>query len=109
MGISAKQVDAALEYLVIDPHPSVVAEYELEKAIKHRKDEYAKCYLQSSGTVGERESTAQLAPAYSDACDKETEARLESRRHEKKVEDCKTIISLYQTVSKNVRATEQLR
>ena len=109
MIVSDENVQAALDYLNLQPHPLAVAEWRLLAAKNKREKIFAELYVQTSGAVRARECTVELQAAFQDAKTAEENAILELAHQKARRLWADKITDLYQTVSANARQAERIR
>jgi hypothetical protein len=109
MIVSDDTVSKALQYLSEDPHPLANAEKAVLFAEKDKNETFAELYLETKGTVKERESQVIIEPAFQAALTTEIEAQAERKRHKQRSEAAEKIIDIWRTQNANVRAAERLR
>ena len=109
MIVSEKNISDALAYLAIDPHPLALARKYVVDAENTAKMIYAKHYLDTSGTVKERECTAESCMGYIAAREAEADAILDLERHKARAKAAEMLISVWQSENANARAAERVR
>lgn len=109
MIVSEKNISDALAYLAIDPHPLALARKYVVDAENHSKRIYAHCFLDATGTVKERESTAETDAGYVDAKSAEGDAILDLERHKARARAAEMLIEVWRSENANVRAAERVR
>lgn len=107
--ISDEQVEAALVYLALDPHPLASAEWELSKARIAREQRHAELYLEVKGTVAERDSRIEGDNEYGDLRYIEAEATFKVVNEKARVKSCDAVIEMWRTLQANARQAERIR
>lgn len=102
-------VQAALEYLGIEPHPAAVTRANVTRAENLRKKAFATEFLNAKGNNEERKAAAEISPVYEAAKTNEEKAIEEFRDHEQRVKRAEMVIDLWRTVQSNIRAAERVR
>ena len=110
MIITDQMVEAALNYLNIDPHPYAVAEYKLAEAKNAKEKKFAELFTATrEGTVKDRECLVEIDPSYQATKTAEARAIRELAAHKARRVWADKITDLYQTVSANTRYAERIR
>jgi hypothetical protein len=109
MIVSEKNISDALAYLAIDPHPLALARKDVVDAENGSKHGYAEFYLQTSGTVKDRESQVEVNELYVSLKETEAEAIMELERHKQRAKAAEMLISVWQSENANARAAERVR
>jgi len=109
MIVSEKNISDALAYLAIDPHPLALARKYVVDAENVAKGVYALLFLESTGTVKERECNAESDDGYVKAKQNEAEAILELERHKARARAAEMLIEVWRSENANVRAAERIR
>jgi hypothetical protein len=109
MIVSEKNISDALAYLAIDPHPLALSRKYVVDAENACKEMYAKVFLQSSGTVKERESEAETNRNYVELKEEEADAILELERHKARARAAEMLIEVWRSENANTRAAERVR
>jgi hypothetical protein len=109
MIVSEKNISDALAYLAIDPHPLALARKYVVDAENATKLAYAQLYLETSGTVKERESCVESDEVFVRAKEVEGEAILDLERHKARARAAEMLIEVWRSENANVRAAERIR
>ena len=109
MIVSDKNVQTALEYLAIDPHPGALARKYLVDAENNSKAVFARLYLAADGAVAAREAIATCAPEYIEAKASEAEAVMELERHRARSKAAEMLLEVWRSENANARAAERIR
>ena len=109
MIVSDATVEKALAYLADDPHPLAVAKFNLTAAENKTRETYARLFLETSGTVKERESQVETLQEYIDCKSAEADCVLEYERHRSRQKAADTICDIWRTDNANARAAERVR
>lgn len=109
MIVSEHNVQTALEYLAIDPHPIALARKDVTDAENKAKEIFARLYLSYSGPVAEREHRATANPEFQEAKAIEAEAIKELERHRARARAAEMLLEIFRTEAANVRASERIR
>lgn len=109
MIVSEKNISDALAYLAIDPHPLALAKKYVVDAENESKSAYARLFLDTTGTVKERESLVECDSLYKTRKDEEAEAILDLERHRARTRAAEMLIEVWRSENANVRAAERVR
>ena len=109
MVVTDDQVQTALEYLSADPHPLAEAEFRLAKAKMAREQRWAEIYLETKGTVGEREARIEIDNEYGDLRYLEEQAFFNVVNEKQRTKGADAIIEVWRTQNANARAAERVR
>lgn len=102
-------VQAAMDYLGIQPHPVAVSRAAVVRSENLRKKAFANEFLNAKGNNEERKATAEVSAVYEAAKTNEEKAIEEFRDHEQRVKRAELVIDLWRTVQSNNRAMERVR
>ena len=103
-------VQAALEYLAIDPHPVAVTRADVTRAENIRKSTYATAFLNAQGkNIDEKKALAETSPEVEAAKKYEADAILHFRAEEARTNNAQLICELWRSIQANVRAAERVR
>lgn len=108
MIVKDKHVEAALEYLNAQPHPISVARYNVTITETAAKAAYARAFLEATGTVKERECSAELDEAYQAAKAAEAEAIMSLEDQRAKQRRADAIVDVWKSESFIARAAERV-
>lgn len=109
MIVSEKNISDALAYLAIDPHPLALARKYVVDAENQAKSVFALLFLESTGSVKERECDAMTDDGYVAAKKAEAEAILDLERHKARARAAEMLIEVWRSENANVRAAERVR
>ena len=110
MIVSEKNVQTALEYLAIDPHPLALAIKDVTDAENKAKQTFARLFLSyNTGPIAEREARATCNPEYMQAKDEEADAIKEVERHRSRKRAAEMLLEVWRTENANARAAERIR
>ena len=109
MIVSDNNVQSALEYLAIDPHPLALARKDMTDAENKSKETHARLYLKYEGTIAEREARSTCNPEYMEAKSAEGESIMEFERHKARKNAAEMLIEVWRTENANIRAAERIR
>jgi hypothetical protein len=109
MAVSEKNVSDALTYLAADPHPLAEARFRLTMAENLAKETYARAFLESQGTVKERECAAETSGNVIRHRRLEADCILEFERHRSRVKAAEMLLEVWRTENANARAAERVR
>ena len=109
MIVSEKNISDALAYLAIDPHPLALARKYVVDAENNAKRLFAEAYLNTEGTVRDRESEVEANLIYRKAKSDEAEAILDLERHKARSRAAEMLIEVWRSENANVRAAERVR
>lgn len=110
MIVTDHNVEEALRYLAIDPHPIALARKDVEDAEANTKTVYSRLVLASSeGSDKRREADALQNPDYLQAKENETSAIFDFERHKQRKNAAEMLISVWQSEGANARAAEKVR
>lgn len=109
MIVKDSHVEAALNFLNAQPHPLATARYNVTVTETAAKAAYARAFLEATGTVKERECTAELDEAYQAARAAEARALMEFEDQRTKQKRADAIIDVWRSENANARAAEKVR
>ena len=108
--ITEDKVEAALFYLVEDPHPVAIARFNLAKAENHSKALYSRLFLTSNQPNNDlKRASVECNAEYMEAKTKEADCIFEYERHRARVKGSETVIECWRTDNANARAAEKIR
>jgi len=104
------QVEAALEYLALDPHPEAVAKMRLTKAENAVEQALCDGILASDArSSAERVNWAKTQPDYKQAKEAEANLMLDYINEKARIRNATFVIEAWRTQNANARAAERLR
>jgi hypothetical protein len=109
MIVNDDTVSKALAYLADDPHPLAVAKFNLTTAENKTRETYAGLFLETIGTVKERESQVEKHPDLSRCREAEAECVFEYERHRSRQKAADMICEIWRSDNANARAAEKIR
>ena len=109
MIVSDRNVQTALEYLSIDPHPLALAQKDVTDAENKRKECYARAFLAAQGSVDARKAEAEIEGDVVSAKTDESEAIFELERHKARSRAANMLLEIWRTENANARAAERIR
>lgn len=109
MIVSDKNIQTALEYLAIDPHPVALARKEVTDAENKCKRLFAQAFLGAEGSVDARKAEAEASGDYVTAREEEAMAILELERHRARSRAAEMLIEVWRSENANARAAERIR
>src|SRR5512139_91753 len=109
MIVSDNNIQTALEYLAIDPHPVALAHKFVRDAENKRKEVMARIFLEAEGSVEARKATAECDTECVAAKAEEAEAVLELERHRARSNAAEMLIEVWRSENANARAAERVR
>ncbi len=109
MIVSDNNVQTALEYLAIDPHPMALARKDVVDAENKAKQVYCRAFLAADGSVAAKDATATIDAEHVSAKADEAQAILELERHKARTKAAEMLLAIFQTESANARAAERVR
>lgn len=109
MIVSDKNIQTALEYLAIDPHPFALAHKQVADAENKRKEVMARLYLDADGSIDARKAAAECDPEAVAAKAEESEAIMERERHRARSNAAEMLIEVWRSENANARAAEKIR
>ena len=101
--IRDETVHAAFDLLERNVETASVAAAMRERREDERKAAYSRVYLETSGTVAERDATVRLSNEYQEACERLYEAIVADVRAKKEEAKCAAIIDAWRTCQSNMR------
>lgn len=109
MIVSDNNIQTALEYLAIDPHPLAIARKEVTDAENQAKQIYARSFLAAVGSVEAKKATAEVNAEYIEAKAQEAGAIQELERHKSRARAAEMLIEVWRSENANARAAERVR
>lgn len=109
MIVSDHNIQTALEYLAIDPHPVALAHKLVRDSENKRREVIARLFLEAEGSVEARKAMAECDAESVAAKGEEAEAVLELERHKSRKNAAEMLIEVWRSENANVRAAERLR
>ena len=109
MIVSENNIQTALEYLAIDPHPVALAHKYVTDAENKRKETMARIFLEAEGSVEARKATAEADTECVAAKAEEADAILELERHRARSRAAEMLIEVWRSENANARAAERIR
>jgi len=101
--ITLDRVEAAMQFMAETDEPYAVAVTELESSEIRRKRVRARVFLDSDGTVAERNAEAEVHGDTEAADDAYTQAMLRKETFKARRQRAELVIELYRTLSANQR------
>ena len=109
MIVSDKNIQTALEYLAIDPHPVALARKETVDAENKCKELFARAYLAGDGSIDARKAMAEIDDQYVRAKETESQAILNLERARARSRAAEMLIEVWRSENANARAAEKIR
>ncbi len=109
MIVTDSNVQAALEYLSVDPHPLALARKDVVDAENKAKQDFARAFLGASGSVDARKASAELDGNYVATKANEAQAILELERHRARTKAAEMLLEIWRSENANARAAERIR
>lgn len=109
MIVNDDTVSKAVAYLADDPHPLAVAKFNLTAAENKTRETYARLFLETVGTIKERESQVETHTDMLKCREAEAECTFEHERHRSRTKAADTICDIWRTDNANARAAERVR
>lgn len=109
MIVTEEQVEIALSYLNMVPHPLAKARKDVVDAETRARRSFASAFLSAEGSVDARKAQAELSSEYMQAKAQEHDAVLDLETHRARVKGAEVIIDCWRTENANARAAEKVR
>lgn len=110
MIVSDESIEAALDYLAQDPHPSATALWQAIKAKLDREALFADLFAVAEGkSIDAKKCWVERQAEYQEAKQLEAGCQYEVARHKARTEWADTVTRLYQTAKADARASERVR
>jgi len=109
MIVSNGNIQTALEYLAIDPHPIALAKKDCVDAENKCKEVFARVFLAANGSVESRKCVAETDAEYRTAKADESMALFDLERHRARSRAAEMLIECWRSEQANVRAAERIR
>lgn len=110
MIVSEEQVQAAFDYLILDPHPLAVFTFKLMRAENKTRELHAQLYRASNQeTVAAKEAEIRCNEEYQKAVAEEIKLAFHVENHKSKKYGASKALEIWEQEGHNARAAEKIR